>query len=109
MVLNWQSLISLAFAAALCGCASNTSTNTSSVVPENVPPVKVDPKAYMAFTCKKLEDNLSYIAQELEDATHKPDDKTKGNIAHLNGETEAVKTAMLLKRCGQPADAKKPQ
>ncbi len=114
MVLNWQSLISAALAAALCACAQNSTTESTTIVPDNIAPMPIKYEPYMGFTCQKLEQNLGYIAQELEEAISKPADNTKGNIAHLKGETEAVKKAMLLKRCPQvqqaaPAEAKKTQ
>jgi hypothetical protein len=109
MTLTWRSLIPVALAGTLCACAQSEATNTTTVVPENVAPANVNHVPYMGFSCPKLEQNLAYIAQELEDATKKPGENTTGNIAHLKGETEAVKKAMLAKKCSQPGPAKTTQ
>jgi hypothetical protein len=107
MILTWRSLISAALTGALCACAQSATTNTTSVVPEEVAPAPVSHVAYMGFTCTKLDQSQAYIAQEIEQAVRTPGDNTKANIAHLKGESEAVKKAMALKKCSPSADTKR--
>jgi hypothetical protein len=106
MTLTWRSLFPVALAGTLCACVQSEATNTTTVVPENIAPANVSHVAYMGFSCGKLEQNQAYIAQELEEATKKAGENTAANIAHLKGESEAVKKAMLAKRCSQTAGAK---
>lgn len=107
MTLNWRFLIFAALAGALCACTQNASTNSTTVAPESVAPAPVNHLAYMGFSCEKLVQNQSFVAQELEEAARKPSDNAAANIAHLKGESEAVKKAMGLKRCPQTAEVKK--
>ncbi len=107
MTSTWRSLISAAATGVLCACASESATtNTSTIVPADVTPTPVNHVAYMGFSCTKLDQNLTYIAQEIEQAVQTPGDNTKANIAHLKGESEAVKKALVLKRCPQPTAEK---
>jgi hypothetical protein len=89
---------------ALAGCAQSTA---SVVAPENVTAVYVNHKPYMGFSCMKLEENKSRIAGELEQQSSNPSEKSGPIIARLKGETEAVKTAMLAKKCPQKPEAPK--
>jgi len=95
----WRSLISAALTAVLCACAQSGTTSLTTVAPESVAPAPVNHRAYLGFSCEKLVQNQSYIAQELEEASRKPGDNTAANIAHLKGESEAVKRAMGEKKC----------
>lgn len=107
MFINWQTSISAVLVGGLCACAQTT----ASVNPENVTAVYVNHVPYMGFPCARLEQEQINIAQDLEDAAQKKsDDKTGPVIARLKGEAEAVKRAILEKRCPQKtADAKKTQ
>ena len=98
-----QSLVA-AMLGALAGCAQSTA---SVVAPENVTAVYVNHQPYMGFSCTKLEENKSRIAGELEQQSSNPTEKSGPVIARLKGETEAVKTAMLAKKCPQTPDAPK--
>jgi hypothetical protein len=105
MTLTWRSLILAALAGGLCGCTQSSPTNTTTVAPESVAPAPVNHLAYMGFSCEKLAQNQAYIAQEFQQV--KPGENATANVAHLKGESEAVKKAMGLKRCPQTAEAKK--
>ncbi len=107
MPVNWKSLIFPALAATLCSCAQSAQ-NMVSVAPENVAPAYVNHVPYMGFSCAKLEQNQVLIAQDLQEASQKSSDQRTGPIiARLKGETEAVKKALIAKKCSQTAEAKR--
>ena len=105
MHINWQTSILAVLVSGLSACAQTT----ASVNPENVTAVYVNHVPYMGFSCTQLEQDQIRIAQDLEDAAQqKSDEKTGPVIARLKGEAEAVKRAILEKRCPQKAaEAKK--
>jgi hypothetical protein len=99
MISAWRYSISAALIGGLCACTQSGTTNTTAVVPDNVAPAPVNHTPYLGFSCEKLSQNQAYIAQELEEATRKPSENAPANVAHLKGESDAVKKAMAAKKC----------
>ncbi len=103
-----NSVIKRSLAAAMLGALACCAQSTAGIVaPENVTAVYVNHQPYMGFSCAKLEENKSRISGDLEQQSSNPSEKSGPIIARLKGETEAVKTAMLAKKCPQKPETPK--